>query len=466
MSTITDIPRDVFIKLFYLLDLPSHVAVSRVCKLFHEITIEAASQNPEIRLARVFHAVPVFSCVFTSEKSNPMGEHDEPQFMGRVVGNFLALLPFPGAREKENVLWLFSLSGPQLHKRFDLNAPIEACISVALPEPALIFANRGCGIKMVTLQELIEKNSSGLDLSDLTGLGGIPTKHEPLALAPNVIYFDSEKMDQTLRAPDFSPVFCLKGDLLAIAYQNSIKIIDRNNPKNVQTLVFSEARKLSIQDDQLVALSKDKCALWRLAEVGKIDDRPFFEVERNTSLQEPAFKFAEIFSGYAAIAYRQSKEIGSTYTVGALHDLKTKHKTDLVELKEYRGEPVLNNIIGVGDSRLVGASCRFMLWKDLSNQVSDLFGTSEVRDQGETAVHTMIKIDVYVLSASFGPHCLRLHSEKDFNKLTNLSKKFGLSDKDRVLSFEIAGRYALMEVRFQDKFEVKHSLKVFDLSGP
>ncbi len=465
MTAITDIPHDVFLKLFYLLDLQSHVAVSRVSKLFHEKSLESATENADMRLARRFHTVPVFSCAFAVERSFPMCMYNEPQFIGRVIGDYLVQLPFPKAKDGENVLSLFSLTGPQLHKRFDLNDRIEACISVAMPEPALIFANRASGIKIATLKELIEKNSCELHLSDLAGFGRLPTTQEPLALAPNVIYFDSDEKDHALTAADSSPVFCVEGDLLAIAYQNSIQIVNRNKPENVQTLIFPKARKLSIQEGQLVALSMDKCAIWHLGEVGKIDDHPFFEVERETSRQEPAFKFVEVFRGKAAIAYRQCKEIGSSKTVGALHDLKTKHKTNLVELKDI-GQPLLNQIIGVADSRMVGASTQFMSWKDLSTKASDLYGTNEVKGQFDTAVHTMIKIEHYVLSASIGPNCLRLHSEKDFNKLSNLSKKFGLSEKDTVLSFEIAGRYALMEVRFRDMHNVKHSLKVFDLLGP
>lgn len=66
-SNISNLPEDVLGNWIARLDLHNFSALSRVNTFFHQLCKKIEPQNPQRCMAKAFHIVPEFPCIYTSD---------------------------------------------------------------------------------------------------------------------------------------------------------------------------------------------------------------------------------------------------------------------------------------------------------------------------------------------------------------------------------------------------------------
>lgn len=427
---------------YVIAELPMHVRVAyKMHKLF--------TSNAPIPTA--YQSTPLFTA---SMWNDPL---TDPQFLD----DYLLIAPavesksmtgeFVNLKTKESKAITFAHKGGSYK--------IEGCEASKFPEPSYIIANQTDGLRILPLSIL--QNRVTIDVEQLDALSK-PTPENFLTLSSrdpmtDHPHFPTSKM---------SPVFSLKDNILAIAYENHVEIKDLKN--NLTILAnFKSARKLSFHTTgELIATSDVECAIFVQLFLQKIEGDQ--KLEPNEIYRGSNFKFAKICGAKVVIAYQKCDyNSDEGVAIGKMFDRNTKKETMLMDKFNLRGEYVINHIENVDDSTFITGSNRFTSWSTNTQQEISFPGESINNNQWQNPINNLTKACGNYIISSTDKNIL-LYSKV---KLNFFSFRSNLSQRlfDSYVNFASVKRFGSYLVAETIKWGNEQALKeqqvhVFDLT--
>jgi hypothetical protein len=400
-------------------------------------------ENENIPLTPIYQS-PSFPVVGgRGRPPSTMGQKLGTHHLALIHGNTLLLKELPHGRE--------------LRVSFDQS--IESCQKVDLPEPALVMGNRASGMKIVTLNFLLNNGDAELAFNAL-----------PALPVPEVD--DGGGQISELAEPPFewlsikrSQIMASQGHFVAVAYRDYVMVTNLLHPSRSFRLPFKNAHQIDFRNDHILCLSARQCAVFDFKQSRTTtDEAPLrtFHAETPAHLE---FAVAKLFASRLAIGYEQitnfhSHGLVSHRLVGASYDLQTGESSRLLNHQRMRGRYELNCFIENGP-HLIGCSSRIEQWRREGGLPIPTPAGSPVPRVYEYDICTITALGDCIFSAA--PQEPLLHPMSDFFHPHKIRKKlFPYQHYAPVNWADISGRFLIAEVD-PTGTDDEHVVQVFDL---
>lgn len=442
-------PIDTLTACMSFLDYRDLTAMALSHRRLEVISRHPDAHNPQYRMAAHLSEhgdtplIPVYQSPAYMENH---GRGSPPSTMPQMVGtNYLSVL-------RGGTLLLKELPNGREFKVF-FNEPIERCHPVDLPEPALVIGNHISGMKVITLEFLLNNQNALLIVNRL------PTLIAPEAGdgGEQVSVLGSTPLDWFINRDQS---MASQGNLVAIAYRDYVMVANLLHPARGCFLPFSNAHQIGFHEQNILCLSTQECDVFSL-DSSNVEGsfQRIFHVKANPV----GFFVAKLFASRVAVGYENYIGWGIGRAIGASYNLRTEERTLLLNAHHARGELGLFYFIENG-AHLIGGSSRFSQWGREGGLPAPFPQDSPLNRVWQYDVRTIAPLGDCVFSAT--AEKVFLHLSRDFLNARDITRKFlPREDGSKIILAKIWGRFLITEImKYRESDGTRdHFVQVYDL---